>query len=606
MKRAWPVLCGIAIVCALSVSVTQKVAGFGVTDAGNDSPVVAGRPTLTVAANDAPVVAVKPSSFAADPIPTDGLTMEGDSQDIVYLSPQGPVFIRVHVQVNGRPFRELRDGYSATLFASLDLDKNGVLDANEMKQVPPPAQLGFIGTNGVGFSQFLTKPVDYSPRDGKVTREELDRYVRDSAGAPFEIAAEPNRNSIETDLFKRIDGDRNGCLTAHEFRAARDKLWKMDVNDDELVSSSELAVNAANPYRAARLPPANTVANFAQLLLPVDASSPSAVYRKMMQMYDKYSRNKEGAFDKDGQLTVEELRLGPEMAATFDTNRDGRLGNKEVAAMFREPRPQMELLVKLDTSGAGKSSLEILTKSTEGATNGFEARLDGTRHIRLTLGETLLDVVTGELPDNEPELARYFDANFKAGDGDNNEYLDKNEIQALVIPAYGFGIIDRDGDGKIFKKELLEYIHQQAQLSRSRAAIRLSNENKSLFEMLDSNDDTRLSAREFMASIERLEGWDRNGDGKIDQDELPKNFQMSFGLAQPNLFGRTAEFYTRLVPTGQMLPATGEGPKWFTKMDRNRDGDVSQREFLGPAETFTQLDRDTDGLLTASEAAGAK
>jgi Ca2+-binding EF-hand superfamily protein len=40
-------------------------------------------------------------------------------------------------------------------------------------------------------------------------------------------------------------------------------------------------------------------------------------------------------------------------------------------------------------------------------------------------------------------------------------------------------------------------------------------------------------------------------------------------------------------------------------MDRNRDGDVSRREFLGPREQFDHLDRDKDGLIDSDEAANA-
>ncbi len=47
------------------------------------------------------------------------------------------------------------------------------------------------------------------------------------------------------------------------------------------------------------------------------------------------------------------------------------------------------------------------------------------------------------------------------------------------------------------------------------------------------------------------------------------------------------------------------GPEWFLAMDRNRDGDVSNREFLGPADDFRRLDEDGDGLLSASEATPA-
>jgi hypothetical protein len=37
-------------------------------------------------------------------------------------------------------------------------------------------------------------------------------------------------------------------------------------------------------------------------------------------------------------------------------------------------------------------------------------------------------------------------------------------------------------------------------------------------------------------------------------------------------------------------------------MDRNRDGDVSQKEFLFSTDKFREIDADGDGLISAAEA----
>jgi hypothetical protein len=41
-------------------------------------------------------------------------------------------------------------------------------------------------------------------------------------------------------------------------------------------------------------------------------------------------------------------------------------------------------------------------------------------------------------------------------------------------------------------------------------------------------------------------------------------------------------------------------------MDRNRDGDVSPKEFLGTREQFRRLDADGDGLISLAEAIRAE
>ena len=63
---------------------------------------------------------------------------------------------------------------------------------------------------------------------------------------------------------------------------------------------------------------------------------------------------------------------------------------------------------------------------------------------------------------------------------------------------------------------------------------------------------------------------------------------------------------TPAMQAGAAPSTTTSGPVWFQKMDRNQDGDVSEREFLGPASAFDQLDTNGDEFIDAAEAEGEK
>jgi hypothetical protein len=62
-----------------------------------------------------------------------------------------------------------------------------------------------------------------------------------------------------------------------------------------------------------------------------------------------------------------------------------------------------------------------------------------------------------------------------------------------------------------------------------------------------------------------------------------------------------------IIPFGQGVEISvprppPRGPLWFRKMDRNGDGDVSPREFLGTPAQFRRIDADGDGLIDPDEA----
>lgn len=122
--------------------------------------------------------------------------------------------------------------------------------------------------------------------------------------------------------------------------------------------------------------------------------------------------------------------------------------------------------------------------------------------------------------------------------------------------------------------------------------LQAGTEARNLFEILDLNGDHRLSVRELRAAARGMELWDRNGDGSISRSEIPTHVRLTFRRARPG-------------PGNAQDAVSGSsrtGPAWFRMMDRNGDGDLSPREFLGRIEHFRALDADADGLIDAPEA----
>ena len=169
----------------------------------------------------------------------------------------------------------------------------------------------------------------------------------------------------------------------------------------------------------------------------------------------------------------------------------------------------------------------------------------------------------------------------------------------MAAQALQFVLFDEDGDGKAYPREISAGYARQFAPQATQVIANVTQQGNSLFQTLDANGDGRLGLREMRAAAERLAKLDRNEDQTIAGTEIPETISVSFAVGSGS--GPVVERPVYPQAVGGR-PSARSGPEWFTRMDRNGDGDLTLKEFLGEEADFKRLDANSDGLLDPEEA----
>ncbi len=526
-----------------------------------------------------------------------------DPQDpierFLLLAPGGPLVVQVAMTIDGQPFRTARESLIDELLAAADKDADGKASWDEALSTPR-FTLGRIRiVNDEQRRQYI-KAVD-KDENGLVDRDEVRRFLAQYYQGPafalgtgygysgygravFLANGRMVYSGGSADVQKFLDTDGDGVLSEAEIAEAGLRLKSRDADDNDLLYPQEIdgPVTAANRRtRAYARPPQPALA----LLLGPTASA-DAIFKSLQAQYK----------NADGKVVAGSFATVPDLFKALDKNDDGKLQQDETLAL-NGVAPHLELVLDLGKNDKPKG-LTIkrlappLTKVKEAA-QAVSLELPG---VKLNLTANLVARWTY----NYEQTAKSYLTNF---DKDGNGYLQKDELQAGL--AQQFELWDDDGDGKVFAAEITaSYTRMQApQASQIRANA--ANQGNSLFEALDLSGDGRLSLREMRTAHLRIKTFDGDNDGRITQGEIPVTLSVSFGL------GNTGYGVYRLAGQGNrgaavVSPAAnGDAPDWFTRMDRNGDGDVTLKEFLGDKEQFEKLDTNGDGFIEPKEAKAA-
>jgi Ca2+-binding EF-hand superfamily protein len=520
---------------------------------------------------------------------------------IMYLSDAGPIVIEVRVLVDGRPLDEAWEQYVDGLYASLDADQSGELSVDEAARLPTPnvlQQAGLIVSPGN--SPRASAP-DSRPRDGRVTRDELAAYLKAIGGGPFSTTITQRGDAsgriryvygqgAPADLFKLLDRDGDKRLSAEEF-AFDDGLLKLDRDDDRALSQSELA-SYSNPYLAVRMMQGN-IQTQPEAFIALESVSGLAEVRRLMERFDGKSPAgaTEAGVEKDNVLTAAELGMSPAALAPYDADGSGGLDYDELRQWFRQPQGDVKLLVRVD---AQRNEVNV-SLAAESTSRGFELRSSsGAAANVLAVGKTRLEF-DAVWPAADPKQ-QILDE-FKRADADGNGYVDQQESRRFFMIGQLFSLLDADGDEKLFQPEAEAWADRWAAAFRCRVALGVADQGRKLFDILDANHDGRLGEIELRAGAARIADWDANDDDALAEEEIPGTWSVS--LAPVGVGGSRPS----VVRGNQVRRLDEDGPNWFRRMDRNGDGLVARREFLGPLADFTRLDADQNGYLAVDEAA---
>jgi Ca2+-binding EF-hand superfamily protein len=498
--------------------------------AGHDSPAQepatwsAAARLLAPAAPEMRAAPNMPARTASDP-PTRGLppqyqtTLRHDARGepqpddagvrFVVMLVERPILVDAKITVDGRPFRMLREALIDRLLqqpaepvepaapdlppAQPEAEANaGTAEDPGSDSKPPPDN---------SFSVRLRRYAAATRRSP--TRAEVHWLLTNWADGPTLLFLDENYQRVRagaSPLFRILDRDKDGVLSAAEIGSAADTLWKYDANQDESLSLAE--INKA----AERTPDDANGKSAAPPFVPLEQLAVLPVFQRICDGY-------------------------PSALSRFDRDGDGTVSEPELTEL-RTAEPDFVVRVAFDTQDAARSRVELLAIHPQGEANQPMVRATS---LTVPVGGTWLEFSIVQSP--------------------NGPQTDQISLGAVW-------------DGYPLLPEI------------------------------DSDEDGRLSVRELRQVSQRLAGFDRDGDGSVSRAELLPTLRVAFGLG-PIVHRHLAT--VRSVRSASPVQ-TGAPPDWFTRMDRNQDGDLSPREFLGGREQFTKLDENNDGLISIAEA----
>ena len=526
-----------------------------------------------------PATSQQPQSAQAAAVP-----VQGTKHRVLIFPPDGPLLIELDIAVADRPLDGWIDSMLDEALTLADSDDDGRVTWDELYESDELEERFFADSDVLDQGIDATKRQYDTNRNDLVDRHELPRLLTagQSTGRSFGLRSSNyyrELNRFASPLFRYLDTDSNGSLSAAEIDQSPARVGMRDFDNDEYVKLADLPLsdvneaemrnNAYQPHVAVWLGPRNPWSTVRLALTELYASG--------------------------DVLSATDFPLTPKLFGELDLDQNGRLALRELSALTELP-PHIAITARFAPRDRETPILSQVTLCDSLQQANVQVQHDPP-WLRIQLPTSRIDLFARDMPiENPNEQASQLLAE---ADADENQYIDPDEYESADVQwESSFEELDTDNNEMIFLAELVPLFQSEPTLIGSQVRVRVSHRPDAMFSALDANGDRRLAIQEVAAISRTIARLDTDADGVLIADELPD--YLLVGLVQGGDQQATQLF--NQLPT-VATPASSEGPDWFQAMDHNGDGQLSAREFLGKQPQFDHLDADHDGYLQLDEAA---
>ncbi len=520
-----------------------------------------------------------------------------DIARMLILAPNGPILAELRLAVSGRPYRQWIGGFLGRL---LDADNSGSLTNPELSLLPNRFRelLGIPNSLQLQVPQIAAElglpgaqPDGEQPDSVSVT--DFQKWIRSRLPRAFNLIAQPQPADDAVRLSSLLDTNYDGGVSADELNYATRVLRFRDLDDDETFTLAELL-----PYRdplsqLAAITPAVANLPFQHL---TDESTAAAAAEQILQRYGAH-----------GQLPPERFRLSASDSAALPPS---GVSATELPPLLLTIPVHLTLEFRL----SDKANLsELAVQITESAASFCQVTAATRSETQLLLDGLKLVLRARGGGANDRMITRgLLGQQFAQADADRSQSLDESEFPAVLSMVRnagvmaGFSDLDLDHDLQLTRTELLGSVEREQAVIASSIEVGVEQQGRTLFSRIDSDADRRLTQRELRNAVSTFTEFDADHDGRVSDSDLQTSYLLTIGLGRSELRRNDGRMSMQMMQSGTtdaILPpdASLTGPVWFQRMDRNRDGDVSRKEFLGTPEMFENLDKNADGLISAQE-----